>query len=276
MGKFQKPWSKRSTLPSPNMAGFTCSSFQIISVRFAYAWHDPANLIGIISCSFMSPLNRTTHTLWLSFASGTNNAPCKNSSGQILPNKHFYAKRSMAYSAVERWRFEAHSGFQQVTGKLQTKSICPTERLLVCYWLRLFLEIVAQFFLHFVFGTDTWKLENWNTKNSKLPLGVGGILTGIKDSTITVITGLSHKPFSGKQLLGGSSLHPLLCQTASEQPEGLAHLHIRPSFIPQAFVQVIILRLGLQIEKQMSLKFLVWTYWRLSESYKMIFLFNCF
>lgn len=56
--------------------------------------------------------------------------------------------------------------------------------------------------------------------------------------------------------------------------EMVAHMHIRHSlFISQAFVQVIILRLDLEIKKQMSLKFLFWAFLRHAETYKMMFLF---
>lgn len=70
--------------------------------------------------------------------------------------------------------------------------------------------------LHFVFRTDTWELEDWNSKTSKLPLCVGIIFHWHQNVTSTFIIWLDNKPPSRGLLLSGSSLYPLW-QTTIQQ-----------------------------------------------------------
>lgn len=101
----------------------------------------------------------------------------------------------------------------------------------------------AAFFspLHFVFRTDTWEVEDWNSKTSKLPLCVGNIFHWRQNVTSTFIIGLDNKPPSRGLLFSGSSLYPLW--QATVQQLGKIWLFYRYiSFCLKAFVQMIILR----------------------------------
>lgn len=161
----------------------------------------------------MCPFNKTTHTSWLSFAFGTNNAHVKAQVDRHSPTNTCLCKGQwhiMLYR-VEGSKYILVFNKQQENYKLNQyvqQNACSFATDSGYSWRLLY----SSFFVHFVFRTDTWKLKDWNTQTSKLPLCVRSIFHWHQGYTLTFIIGLNNKPSSRGQLLGGSSLHPL-CQT---------------------------------------------------------------
>lgn len=88
--------------------------------------------------------------------------------------------------------------------------------------------------LHFVFRTDTWELEDWNSKTSKLPLCVGIIFHWHQNVISTFIIWLDNKPPSRGLLLSGTSLYPLW-QTTIQQLGKIWLFYRYVSFFFQGF-----------------------------------------
>lgn len=83
--------------------------------------------------------------------------------------------------------------------------------------------------LHFVFRTDTWELEDWNSKTSKLPLCVGIIFHWHQNVTSTFIIWLDNKPPSRGLLLSEFPV-PIMADYNSTTWENLALLQVHIFF----------------------------------------------